>query len=242
MDWLVVNIFVCLIGVQLLVAMPIYFRKKNVRVARTAQYEEYVSNMLEQDKIYAQHSRQLNKNLNIINYWLKTGKDPTENEEDSEKAEQEDRFFAGLMDPLEVRKWKKSIKAAKEDNSVDEDIKSLRIDEFTARGMEPMEVEQDEMTFYYMTDYGEYIYYCVTPEFLELGDYKHVIYFTTSRSANIPLVYPHKYEGAQMLSLYKHPAQTVWFLKNWKLIREGLEGGIDDLPPIDESVTDEFDL
>ena len=66
MDWLVVNIFVCLIGVQLLVAMPIYFRKKNVRVARTAQYEEYVSNMLEQDKIYAQHSRQLNKNLNIM--------------------------------------------------------------------------------------------------------------------------------------------------------------------------------
>jgi hypothetical protein len=55
-------------------------------------------------------------------------------------------------------------------------------------------------------------------------------------------VYPHKYEGAQMLSLYKHPAQTVWFLKNWKLIREGLEGNASEMPPLDESITDEFDL
>jgi hypothetical protein len=93
-----------------------------------------------------------------------------------------------------------------------------------------------------MTDYGDYIYYCATPEFLEAEDYKHVIFFTTARTTNIPLVYPHKYEGAQMLSLYKHPAQTVWFLKNWKLIREGLEGGAEEKAPLDESITDEFDL
>ena len=45
-----------------------------------------------------------------------------------------------------------------------------------------------------------------------------------------------------MLSLYAHPAQTVWFLQNWKLIREGLESGKIEVPEIDESVTDEFDL
>ena len=67
MDWLGVNIFVCFIGLQLLIAMPVYFKKKNVRAARTAEYEEYVLNMAKQDKQYAQHSRQLNKNLNIIN-------------------------------------------------------------------------------------------------------------------------------------------------------------------------------
>ena len=59
---------------------------------------------------------------------------------------------------------------------------------------------------------------------------------------NIPVVYPYKYEGAQMLSLYKHPAQTVWFLKNWKSIREGLEGGAyEDIVELDDSVAD-FDL
>ena len=45
-----------------------------------------------------------------------------------------------------------------------------------------------------------------------------------------------------MLSLYKHPAQTVWFLQNWKLIREGLEGAGKDAVTLDESITKDFDL
>ncbi len=242
MDWLTINIFICAIGVMLLFLMPVYFKQKNTRRAVEAEYESYISKMEKDDKLYAQHTRQLNKNLNVINFWLKTGKDPSENEEDSETVEQEDRFFAGLMDPMEAKRWKKSVEKSTSDDAEDEEVKSIRVDEFKVTEMEPMEVEQAEMTFYYMTDYGEYIYYCVTPEYLENNDFTHVIYFTTSRSTNIPLVYPHKYEGAQMLSLYKHPAQTVWFLKNWKLIREGLEGNASEMPPLDESITDEFDL
>ncbi|MCR5581314.1 MAG: hypothetical protein K6F66_06975, partial [Pseudobutyrivibrio sp.] len=94
----------------------------------------------------------------------------------------------------------------------------------------------------YSTDFGEAITYCVTPGALSKHMYRNVVYFTTARPSNIPLVYPHKYEGAQMLSLYKHPAQTVWFLQNWKLIREGLEGAGSADIPLDESITNEFDL
>jgi len=109
MDWLTINIFICAIGVMLLFLMPVYFKQKNTRRAVEAEYESYISKMEKDDKLYAQHTRQLNKNLNIINFWLKTGKDPSENEEDSETVEQEDRFFAGLMDPMEAKRWKKSV-------------------------------------------------------------------------------------------------------------------------------------
>ena len=108
--------------------------------------------------------------------------------------------------------------------------------------MTPCDVEQTEMKFWYSEDFGENIFYCVTPIALSKQMYKNIIYFTTARPANMPLVYPFKYEGAQMLSLYKHPAQTVWFLQNWKLIREGLESAALDIPELDESITNEFGL
>ncbi len=242
MDWIYVNVAVIVIGIPLLFILPLYFRRKNTLEAARLEFEEYIKNMVKLDKFYAGHQRLLSKNLNTINYWLKTGKDPSETEEDSERAEQEDRFFAGLMNPVEAKKWKNALKKAKEDNTEDEEIKALRTNEFEVKGMEPMEVEQEEMKFYYSEDYGENIYYCVTPEAVSKHMYRNVLFFTTARPTNIPLVYPYKYEGAQMLSLYKHPSQTVWFLKNWKLIREGLEGMSEDDVDLDESITNDFDL
>ncbi|MBQ7148062.1 MAG: hypothetical protein IJR96_04865 [Pseudobutyrivibrio sp.] len=242
MDWFAINLAILVISLNLLIGMPIYFKRKNAKAAARAVFQEQWDDMVSLDKHYAPHIQQLNKNLNIINYWLKTGKDPTESEEEAEKQEKEDRFFAGLMNPLEAKKWKEAVKKAKEENNIDLDIKSIRVEEFQVYDMDPMEVDQTEMKFNYCTDAGEYIYYCVNPEAIEKKMYRHVIFFTTSRPTNIPLVYPYKYEGAQMLSLYKHPGQTVWFLKNWRLIREGLEGDYDEeAVELDEDVAD-FDL
>lgn len=242
MDWFAINLAILVISLNLLIGMPIYFKRKNAKAAARAAFQEQWDDMVALDKHYAPHIQQLNKNLNIINYWLKTGKDPTESEEEAEKQEKEDRFFAGLMNPLEAKKWKEAVKKAKEENNIDLDIKSIRVEEFQVYDMDPMEVDQTEMKFNYCTDAGEYIYYCVNPEAIEKKMYRHVVFFTTSRPTNIPLVYPYKYEGAQMLSLYKHPGQTVWFLKNWRLIREGLEGDYDEEAiELDEDVAD-FDL
>lgn len=242
MDWVVVNVLVIFCGIALLIVLPMFFKRKNTLEAAKQEYEAKLKKMVSLDKQYAPYISQLNKNLTIINHWLKTGKDPNESEEESEKTEQEDRFFAGLMNPLEAKKWKEAIRKAKEEDNIDFDIKSLRVNEFEVDAMEPCDVEQTTMKFSYSEDFGENIYYCINPDAIAKHLYKHLIFFTTARTTNIPLVYPYKYEGAQMLSLYKHPAQTVWFLRNWKLIREGLESADVDIPELDESVTDEFDL
>ena len=242
MNWIGINVAILLIGITALIGLPIYFKYKNAMAAYRAEYEAYLKEMVALDKKYAPHFRQLNKHLNTINHWLKTGKDPEESEEEAEKAEKEDRFFAGLMDPLEAKKWKEALKKAKAEDLEDFDVKAMRVDKFEVYGMEPMEVKQSEMKFAYAKEFDDCIYYCVTPEALSKHLYKNVLFFTTSRPTNLPLVYPYKYEGAQMLSLYKHPAQTVWFLKNWKLIREGLENMAADEPvELDDSIVD-FDL
>ena len=242
MDWIVVNVFVCILGLALLAGLPAFFGWKNTMQATKEQYANTLKELAKLDKQYTPHTNQLNKNLNTINYWLKTGKDPTESEEESEKAEQEDRFFKGLMNPVEAKKWKDAVKKAKQEDLEDFDIKSIRVNEFDVKNMEPCDVGQTDMKFYYSDDFGENIYYCINPDAVSKRLYRHLVFFTTARTTNIPLVYPYKYEGAQMLSLYTHPAQTVWFLQNWKLIREGLESGKIEVPEIDESVTDEFDL
>ena len=242
MDWVVINVFVIFIGIGALIGLPIYFRWKNGVEAEKSKFENYLKNMATLDKQYSPHIRQLTKNLNTINYWLKTGKDPAESEEDSERAEQEDKFFAGLMSPVEAKKWKAAIQKAKAEEIQDEDIKAIRVNEFDVTGMDPCDVDQTDMKFNYTTEFGENIFYCVNPDAITHHMYRNVLYFTTARPANIPLVYPYKYEGAQMLSLYKHPAQTVWFLQNWKLIREGLEAANIDAAELDESVTNDFDL
>ena len=242
MDWIIINVFVIFFGIALLIGLPMYFKKKNIIEAAKREYEANLKEMVQLDKQYAPYISQLNKNLNIINHWLKTGKDPTESEEESEKVEKEDKFFAGLMSPLEAKKWKEAIKKAKEEDNIDFDIISLRVNEFVVNDMNPCDVKQTKMKFNFSDDFGENIYYCINPDAITKHLYRHLIFFTTARTTNIPLVYPYKYEGAQMLSLYKHPAQTVWFLQNWKLIREGLESADVDIPELDESVTDEFDL
>ena len=242
MDWIIINVFVIFFGIALLIGLPMYFKKKNIIEAAKREYEANLKEMVQLDKQYAPYISQLNKNLNIINHWLKTGKDPTESEEESEKVEKEDKFFAGLMSPLEAKKWKEAIRKAKEEDNIDFDIKSLRVNEFDVNDMNPCDVKQTKMKFNYSDDFGENIYYCINPDAITKHLYRHLIFFTTAITTNIPLVYPYKYEGAQMLSLYKHPAQTVWFLQNWKLIREGLESADVDIPELDESVTDEFDL
>ena len=242
MNWVAVNICVIIVGISALVGLPFYFKRKNALRAAREEFEYYLKLMVQMDKQYAPHVRLLTNNLNTINYWLKTGRDPSESEEDSEKAEKENRFFAGLMNPVEAKKWKDAVKKAKEDDEEDLEMKSLRVDEFEVTGMEPSDVDQASMKFWYSTDFGENIFYCVTPNAITKHLYRNVLFFTTARPSNIPLVYPYKYEGAQMLSLYKHPAQTVWFLQNWKLIREGLEGAGADTVALDESITNEFDL
>jgi len=242
MNLIIVNVFVLIVGINLLIGLPFYFKWKNNMEAARVAFEDYLKNMAQIDKQYQSHARILSKNLNTINYWLKTGKDPNETKEESEIVEKEDRFFAGLMDTMEARKWKAAVKKARQDDSEDEDVKSIRVEEFEAIDMDPCDVEQTEMKFYYSTDFGENIFYCVTPQALSKHMYKNVLFFTTARPANMPLVFPYKYEGAQMLSLYKHPSQTVWFLKNWRLIREGLEGASPYDANIDESVTKDFDL
>ncbi|MCR4831733.1 MAG: hypothetical protein K5883_09820 [Pseudobutyrivibrio sp.] len=243
MDWIVVNLFVIIMGIGLMIVLPLYFKHKNAMQAYKEQYESYLKKMVALDKQYAPHISLLTKNLNTINYWLKTGKDPSESEEESEKAEQEDRFFSGLMNPLEAKKWKEALKKARLDSEEEDfDIKALRVGEFEVTNMTPCDVEQTEMHFQYSEDFGENIFYCVTPIALSKKMYKNILYFTTARPSNMPLVYPYKYEGAQMLSLYKHPAQTVWFLQNWKLIREGLESAALNIPELDDSITNDFDL
>ncbi|SFH90825.1 hypothetical protein SAMN04487830_11246 [Pseudobutyrivibrio sp. OR37] len=242
MDWLIINIFVIFTGIFLLISLPFYFGKKNTLEAAKKEIEKNLKELVRLDKQYTPYLSQLNKNLNTINYWLKTGKDPNESEEENEKFEKEDKFFAGLMNPLEAKKWKEAIRKAKEEDNIDFDMKSLRVNEFEVKNMEPSDVNQTSMKFFYTDDFGENIYYCVNPESITKHLFKYTVFFTTARTTNIPLVYPYKYEGAQMLSLYKHPAQTVWFLRNWKLIREGLESADVDIPELDESVTKEFDL
>ncbi len=242
MNWVAVNILVIVVGISALVGLPFYFKRKNDLQAAREEFEYYLKLMVQMDKQYAPHVRLLTNNLNTINYWLKTGKDPSESEEEAEKAEQEDRFFKGLMNPVEAKKWKDAVKKAKQEDLEDFDIKSIRVNEFDVKDMEPCDVGQTDMKFYYSDDFGENIYYCINPDAVSKRLYRHLVFFTTARTTNIPLVYPYKYEGAQMLSLYTHPAQTVWFLQNWKLIREGLESGKIEVPEIDESVTDEFDL
>ncbi|MBR4706559.1 MAG: hypothetical protein IKP29_00725 [Pseudobutyrivibrio sp.] len=242
MNLVAVNVLIIICGIALMISLPFYFKRKNAMDAANAKHEEYLKDMLRIDKNYAPYQRQLSKNLNIINYWLKTGKDPAESEEDSENVEKADRFFAGLMNPVEAKKWKESIKKARESDEDEYDVKSLRVDEFSVTNMEPTDLDQTEAHFYYSHDYGENIFYCVTLEAFEKRYYRNILYFTTARPTNLPLVYPYKYEGAQMLSLYNHPSQAVWFLKNWKMIREGLEGQDQEVVPIDESVTEDFDL
>ena len=242
MNWVLVNLLIIIVGVTALIGLPFYFKRKNAYEAARIEFETYLKDMVQLDKKYAPHVRELTKNLNTINYWLKTGKDPAESEEESEKAEQESRFFAGLMNPVEAKKWKEAIKKAKEDTEEDFDMKSIRVNEFEVVNMDGSDVDQTSMKFNYATDFGENIFYCVTPNALSKHMYKNILFFTTARPTNIPLVYPYKYEGAQMLSLYKHPAQTVLFLQNWKLIREGLEGAGADTEPLDESITKDFDL
>lgn len=241
MNWLAINLFVLICGILLLIVLPFYFKRKNAMEAARKEFENYLKEMALLDRQYSAHTRILSKNLNTINYWLKTGRDPQESEEDAEKVEQENRFFAGLMSPVEAKKWKEAVKKVKQDDSEDEEVKSIRVSSFEAKNMEPSDVDQTEMKFQYSTDFGESIFYCVTPNALAKHMYRNVLYFTTARPTNIPLVYPYKYEGAQMLSLYKHPAQAVWFLQNWKLIREGLEGVTEDTVDLDDSISD-FDL
>ena len=67
MDWLSVNLSILLISLSLLIGLPIYFKKKNARVASNEAFQEYWQNMVSLDKYYAIHIEQLNKHLNTIN-------------------------------------------------------------------------------------------------------------------------------------------------------------------------------
>lgn len=235
-------ILAILVGIQLLVILPRYFVKKNNKAAAEAQFEEYVRNMVAIDKIYMSHARSISKNLNMINYWLKTGIDPTDDEEDEKQAKTAENFRRSpVINGAEARKWSTAVNGARAEKQEDKAAKALRLPEFDVEGMEPCDVEQDHMHFFYSTAYGENLYYCVTPEALEKKYYKTVLYFTTLRPSQIPLVYPYKYEGAQMLSIYKHPGQALWLLKNWKLIREAFEADKEEDSEIDKDLKD-FDL
>ncbi len=235
-------IIICIcVGIVLLIVLLLYFSKKNEEEAAKAEFQDYLNELHEIDTKYYPHMRQLGKNLNIVNYWLKTGHDPAQSEEDSENAKKEDLFYAGRMDKLEARKWANAVKKSMEAEAEDAAKKKSRVPEFTVENMNGLDWEQYEMKFIYSKDFGESICYCGTPEALEKQHYKYVVFFTTARPANLPLVYPYKYEGAQLVSLYKHPSQAYWFLDNWKLIRDGLEGTSAKATMVGESLA-EFNL
>ncbi len=234
-------IFGICFGIIMLIVLPLYFTKQNEAIAAREEFEEYLERLKECDKKYYPHLRQLGKNLNIVNYWLKTGKDPTDSENNAEEAKKEDLFYGGRMDRLEARRWAAAVKKSLEDDEANKAKKSSRIPEFYLDRLKGMDFGQTEMKFTYSNQPGEYITYCGTPDALEKGMYKNVIFFTTARPTNLPLVYPYKYEGAQLFSLYKHPSQAIWFLNNWKRIREGLEGSTPEAERIDEKLA-EFDL
>ena len=238
-----IAILVVAVGVQLVVITPMYFLKKNRRQAAEAEVQEFIRQMGRLDKQYASHQRQLAKDLNLINYWLKTGNDPDEVMSQDEKDANASKFKQAPMGAEDAKKWTAVLEADKFGKSEDNvEVKALRNGEFTVTDMEPADAGLTEAAFTYSDDYYENIYYCINPEMLEKKYYKYVIYFTTARATQIPMTYPHKYDGAQMLSLYKHPSQAIWFIKNWKRIREELERHDDtEVYEIDDSITD-FDL
>ena len=216
-------IIAILVGVQLIIILPRYFIKSNNRKAAQASFDSFVKELSKYDKQYGAYGRQLTKTLNVINYWLRTGNDPAELDLNIESDE--------LRDKERV--------AAMEDNIV---VKEKRNAEFDVYGLEENEFGQESATFHYSHDYIECIYYCITPEALEKKYYRNVIYCTTSKPTNIPMVYPYKYDGAQMISLYKHPSQAMWFVKNWKKIREELEA-VSEEPDLEmDAALDDFNL
>jgi len=224
-----------IIGILLLIWMPWYFIRKNNKGASQAAFEEYLKEMNKYDKSYMPHIAQLSNNLDMINYWLKTGNEPAELQEASGAKNK-----SKVLSSDQMAKWSPSD---------DEDLlgpneiaKAMRNPDFVVYDLEPNEFGQDEVQFFYSSDYIDYVYYCATPEALEKKFYKNVLYFTTSKPTQIPVVYPNKYEGAQMLSLYKHPCQAIWFLKNWKKIRNALEIAAEGLPAMEETSLDQFDI
>ena len=90
------------------------------------------------------------------------------------------------MSPLEAKKWREAIQKAKEEDNIDFDMKSLRVNEFEVTGMAPSDVNQTEMKFYYSEDFGENIYYCVTEDAISRHMYKNVVFFTTARPIPMP--------------------------------------------------------
>jgi len=229
-------------GIVLLIFLPLYFTKKNDAAADQEEFEEYLLELKALNTKYMPHLRKLSANLNTINYWLKTGRDPSDDAKDAEKAKNESRFYEGLMDKAEAKQWEAAVKMAKKKKSTaNEDVKALRIPEFELKGLDGIKLGQKEMKFFYSKEYGDIIYYCVTPQYIKKGRFKNVLFFTTARPTNIPMTFPYKYEGAQMLSLYKHPVQALWFIANWKRIREGLEGTSPEVAELDETLA-EFDL
>lgn len=245
MNITILIIVLILVGIPLLLILPKYFVKTNTRQAAQNEFEKYVKRLSALNKQYVPHQKQLISNLNLINYFLKTGKDPHDPQAEEERRIQEDRYQRKLMTPQEAQEYEESKARSLLETAnmveVDQQAKDIRQDEFEVDRLEPCDVEQSSMKFYYKTDFGEYIYYCVTPAAIEKKYYNNVLYFTTSRPASMPLVYPHKYEGAQMLSLYKHPAQAIWFLQNWKVIRDAMECKPDEPVKLNETISD-FDL
>ena len=67
MNWIVVNVFVCILGLALLAGLPAFFGWKNTMQATKEQYANTLKELAKLDKQYMPHTNQLNKNLNTIN-------------------------------------------------------------------------------------------------------------------------------------------------------------------------------
>nr|MCR4695058.1 hypothetical protein [Pseudobutyrivibrio sp.] len=154
------------VGIALMVTLPLYFTRKNEAAAAKEEFEEYIDKLRACDHKYSPLSRQLSNNLNTINFWLKTGRNPADDDEDSKIAENAHRFYSGQMDRVEARRWANAVKEAQNSEAAVKEAKAKRNKEFTLTGLKGMDFGQSEMTFYYDRTYSDQIYYCVSNDAL----------------------------------------------------------------------------
>ncbi|MCF0130702.1 MAG: hypothetical protein HUJ71_03195 [Pseudobutyrivibrio sp.] len=212
--------FFIVIGIAMC-AVAVFFATKAFGIANSNEVyrkklEDYLRRLVRLDKQYSAGMPQIQKNLNKITFLLRTGnEEPEFSEKEKPKTQMEIEALS-----LRLEKEKKLLEMACKTN---EAAKACRNGEFHVDFMDENPGGTVSMDFYYSEEYGEQIFYCVTPEALDEKKYRYALYFTTAMPNLLPAVYPHKYEGATMRSLYSHPSQAIWFLSNWKLIREKLE-------------------
>ncbi|MCF0129634.1 MAG: hypothetical protein HUJ70_13715 [Pseudobutyrivibrio sp.] len=216
---LIIIVFILMVAflAGMLVLCTSLFGMKNSNKAYRDQLEEFVTNMVRMDKRYSSQMRKINKNMGKINFFLRTGNEEPEFEE--REAPKNSMEIAALNLALEREK-----KIMDQACIVNEEAKNQRNHEFHVSNMKPEPLDITSMDFrYFMEEGADQIMFCANENALELKKYQYAIYFTTMMPGRLPKDYPHKRDGATLRSIYDHPSMAIWFLTNWRQIREQLE-------------------